>query len=187
LIQTLESNLLVPRVMDRSVGVNAIITMLALAAFGALFGLLGALLAVPLAAILQIVVGRILFNAPINEETTPAAPIGADVSRSRIGVLRLEAQNVVDAVRKQARSAEENGEAIEDPAEQTEDDIEAIAAELDSMLSTAEAKENGENDADSTGEQTDDLVIESAPARRSTSGSIGNRTGDSGATARRLP
>ena len=101
------------------------------------------LLAVPLAAILQIVVGRILFNAPINEETTPAAPVGADVSRSRIGVLRLEAQNVVHAVRKQARSAEENGEAIEDPVEQTEDDIEAIAAELDSLLSTAEAKENG--------------------------------------------
>ena len=72
LIQTLESNFLVPRVMDRSVGVNAIITMLALAAFGALFGLLGALLAVPLAAILQIVIGRVLFNTPINEETTPA-------------------------------------------------------------------------------------------------------------------
>jgi predicted PurR-regulated permease PerM len=183
LIQTLESNLLVPRVMDRSVGVNAIITMLALAAFGALFGLLGALLAVPLAAILQIVVGRILFNAPINEETPPAAPVGVDVGRSRIGVLRLEAQNVVNAVRKQARSAEENGEAVEDPVEQTEDDIEAIAAELDSLLSTAEAKENGENGAESAGDQADALVIQSAPAR----GSTGDRTEDSGATARRLP
>ena len=183
LIQTLESNLLVPRVMDRSVGVNAIITMLALAAFGALFGLLGALLAVPLAAILQIVVGRILFNAPINEETPPAAPVGVDVGRSRIGVLRLEAQNVVNAVRKQARSAEENGEAVEDPVEQTEDDIEAIAAELDSLLSTAEANENGENGAESAGDQADALVIQSAPAR----GSTGDRTEDSGATARRLP
>jgi predicted PurR-regulated permease PerM len=183
LIQTLESNLLVPRVMDRSVGVNAIITMLALAAFGVLFGLLGALLAVPLAAILQIVVGRILFNAPINEETPPAAPVGADVGRSRIGVLRLEAQNVVHAVRKQARSAEENGEAIEDPIEQTEDDIEAIAAELDSLLSTAEAKGNGENGAESAGEQADDLVIQAAPA----SGSTGDHAAGSGATARRLP
>jgi predicted PurR-regulated permease PerM len=167
LIQTLESNLLVPRVMDRSVGVNAIITMLALAAFGALFGLLGALLAVPLAAILQIVVGRILFNAPIREDTTPAAPVGADVSRSRIGVLRLEAQYVMDAVRKQARSAEENGEAIEDPVEETEDDIEAIAAELDSLLSTAEAKANGENgDGESPAEANDDLLVSSDPARR---------------------
>jgi predicted PurR-regulated permease PerM len=154
LIQTLESNFLVPRVMDRSVGVNAIITMLALAAFGALFGLLGALLAVPLAAILQIVVGRVLFNAPINEETTPATPIATNISRSRIGVLRLEAQNVVDAVRKQARNAEESGQAIEDPDEQTEDDIEAIAAELDSLLSNAEANGAGESD---------DLVEQPAP------------------------
>ncbi len=160
-IQILESNLLVPRVMDRSVGVNAIITMLALAAFGALFGLLGALLAVPLAAILQIVVGRVLFNAPINDETTPAAPVAADLSRGRISVLRLEAHNVVQAVRKQARNAEESGEAVEDSAEQTEDDIEAIAAELDSLLSSAEAQEAGEiNSANGV----DDFVVQSSPA-----------------------
>jgi hypothetical protein len=174
LIQTLESNLLVPRVMDRSVGVNAIITVLALAAFGALFGLLGALLAVPLAAILQIVIGRVLFNTPINEEITPAAPVGTDVSRSRLGVMRLEAQNLVHAVRKQARNVEESGAAIEDPEEQTEDDIEAIAAELDTLLSNAEANEVSENNngadngADVSGvmEQGDDLVVQSAPATR---------------------
>jgi predicted PurR-regulated permease PerM len=154
-IQVLESNLLVPRVMDHSVGVNAIITMLALAAFSALFGLLGGLLAVPLAAILQIVVGRVLFNTPIGEDAAPAATSATpDISRSRLGVLRLEAQNVVQAVRKQARSAEESGAAVEDPAEQTEDDIEAIAAELDSLLSGAEAQEassNGNTNADGTG------------------------------------
>ncbi len=180
LIQVLESNLLVPRVMDRSVGVNAIITMLALAAFGALFGLLGALLAVPLAAILQIVIGRVLFNTPINDETTPAAPVAADISRSRLGVLRLEAQNVVHAVRKQARNAEESGEAIEDPAEQTEDDIEAIAAELDTLLSNAEANEangSGENNGiNGTGaaNQSDDLVVESAPHDAGTAGKSAN-------------
>jgi predicted PurR-regulated permease PerM len=141
LIQTLEANLLVPRVMDHSVGVNAIISMLALAAFGALFGLLGALLAVPLAAILQIVIGRVLFQTPIGDESISAAPVATDVSRSRLGVLRLEAQNVVQAVRKQARSGDENGEADETQAEQTEDDIEAIAAEIDVMLSSAEAVE----------------------------------------------
>lgn len=137
-IQTAEANLLVPRVMDRSVGVNAIISILALAAFGALFGLLGALLAIPLAAILQIVLGRVLFKTPINDDTTPATHVPQDMSRSRLGVLRLEAQHVMEAVRKQARNAEETGAAIEDPAEQTEDDIEAIAAELDTVLAGAE-------------------------------------------------
>lgn len=170
-IQTLESNFLVPRVMDRSVGVNAIITMLALAAFGALFGLLGALLAVPLAAILQIVIGRLLFNTPINEDAAPAAaPATPDVSRSRLGVLRLEAQNVVQAVRKQARSAEESGATVEDGTEQTEDDIEAIAAELDALLSTAEAgAANGAGEAGSrspeTGSRQDSAPAAAAPRR----------------------
>jgi hypothetical protein len=138
IIQTVEANLLVPRVMDHSVGVNPIISILALTAFGALFGLLGALLAIPLAAILQIVLTRVLFKTPINEDVAPATHVPPDMSRSRIGVLRLEAQNVMQAVRKQARSAEEKGASIEDSAEQTEDDIEAIAAELDSVLSSAE-------------------------------------------------
>lgn len=137
-IQTAEANLLVPRVMDHSVGVNAIISMLALAAFGALFGLLGALLAIPLAAIMQIVLNRVLFKTPITEETAPATYVSADMSRSRLGVLRLEAQHVMQAVRKQARSAEEKGTAVVDAAEQTEDDIEAIAAELDLVLTNAE-------------------------------------------------
>lgn len=137
-IQTAEANLLVPRVMDHSVGVNAIISMLALAAFGALFGLLGALLAIPLAAIMQIVLNRILFKTPITEETAPATYVPADMSRSRLGVLRLEAQHVMQAVRKQARSAEEKDAAVVDAAEQTEDDIEAIAAELDLVLANAE-------------------------------------------------
>lgn len=138
IIQTAEANLLVPRVMDHSVGVNAIISMLALTAFGALFGLLGALLAIPLAAILQIVLNRVLFKTPITEETAPATDVPAGISRSRFGVLRLEAQHVMQAVRKQARSAEENGAAVQDAAEQTEDDIEAIAAELDLVLANAE-------------------------------------------------
>jgi predicted PurR-regulated permease PerM len=138
MIQTLEANLLVPRVMDRSVGVNPIISILALAAFGALFGLLGGLLAIPLAAIIQIILNRVLFKTPINDDIAPATHVPADMSRSRLGVLRLEAQYVMDAVRKQARSAEETGADIEDSTEQTEDDIEAIAAELDSVLAGAE-------------------------------------------------
>lgn len=145
-IQTAEANLLVPRVMDRSVGVNAIISLLALAAFGALFGLLGALLAIPLAAILQIVLGRVLFNVPINDEVVAAPTVTPDVSRSKLGVMRLEAQSVVQALRKQARS-EDISQDLADGAEQTEDDIEAIAAELDTLLAEAEVIEEAEEAA----------------------------------------
>jgi predicted PurR-regulated permease PerM len=49
IIQQLENNVLVPRIMDESVGVNPIVTLLSIAAFGSLLGLLGAILAIPMA------------------------------------------------------------------------------------------------------------------------------------------
>jgi hypothetical protein len=136
-IETLESNLLVPRVMDESVGINPIISILALAAFGALFGFVGALLAIPLAAILQIIFNRVLFNTPINEDTVVTTPAAPGVSRSRYGVLRLEAQGLMQAVRKKAREDEKQA-AEEDEHIHTEDEIEAIATDLDKLLAAAE-------------------------------------------------
>ena len=55
LIQFAESHFLVPRVMDRTVGVNPVASLLAFVAFGAIFGFAGAILAVPLAAVVQLI------------------------------------------------------------------------------------------------------------------------------------
>ena len=63
LIQMMENVLLVPRVMKNSMGVNPIIILLSLVAFGSVFGFAGALLALPLAAIIQLILDRIL-NPP---------------------------------------------------------------------------------------------------------------------------
>ncbi|MGE5222943.1 MAG: AI-2E family transporter, partial [Omnitrophica WOR_2 bacterium] len=56
LIQFAENHFLVPRLVGKSVGVNPVVTLLALAAFTSLFGLAGALVAIPLAAIAQILI-----------------------------------------------------------------------------------------------------------------------------------
>ena len=53
-IQQAEGHLLVPRVMDKAVGVSPVVTILAILAFSTLFGLPGAVLAIPLAALIQI-------------------------------------------------------------------------------------------------------------------------------------
>lgn len=53
--QQLENHVLVPRVMSRQVGVSAATVIVALLIGGELFGILGAVLAVPTAAILQVV------------------------------------------------------------------------------------------------------------------------------------
>jgi predicted PurR-regulated permease PerM len=60
LIQSVENVYLLPRVMNKSMGVNPIIILLSMVAFGSVFGLAGVLLALPLAAILQFVINRIV-------------------------------------------------------------------------------------------------------------------------------
>jgi len=59
-IQLLENAWLVPRIMNNAMGVNPIIIMLSLVAFGSVFGFPGALLAIPLAALIQLIVDRIV-------------------------------------------------------------------------------------------------------------------------------
>jgi predicted PurR-regulated permease PerM len=135
-IQVLENNLLVPRIMDESVGVNAIVSILAITAFGILFGLGGAILAIPLAAILQILINRMIFDMPMPEEViaAPAKEAGA-ANRSQYTVLRLEAQALAQDVRKNVRNTniEENGDPDEE-SEVAEDMIEAIAQDIDGLL-----------------------------------------------------
>jgi hypothetical protein len=114
--------------MDQSVGVNPIVTILAIAAFGALFGLAGALLAIPLAAMMQIIVQRLLL-------LRNAVP---EVGRSRVSILRLAAGELVADVRK--GMAADDREIVTPETETAEDRLEAIAADLDRMLAAVEAE-----------------------------------------------
>lgn len=63
IIQMTENAFLVPRIMKRSMGVNPILILLSMLAFGSVFGFLGALLALPLAAIVQLLIDRTLRSA----------------------------------------------------------------------------------------------------------------------------
>jgi len=63
IIQMLENAVLVPRIMKSSLGVNPIIVLLSLMAFSSVFGIAGALLALPLAAIIQLFVSRVALTA----------------------------------------------------------------------------------------------------------------------------
>jgi predicted PurR-regulated permease PerM len=59
MIQQLENNLIVPRVMARAVNLHPVAVMLAILAGGELLGISGALLAVPLVASLSVVVDEV--------------------------------------------------------------------------------------------------------------------------------
>jgi predicted PurR-regulated permease PerM len=57
--QQLENHILVPKIMSRQVGVSAVTVIVALLIGGSLAGIVGAILAVPTAAILQVVAGEV--------------------------------------------------------------------------------------------------------------------------------
>lgn len=124
LIQFTENHLLVPRMVGKSVGVNPIVTLLALAAFTSLFGFAGALVAIPLAAIIQLLIDRYVLEPAVVPE------IQEPVGRDTLSLLRMEVQELSADVRKLVR--EKDGDA-DLKSDQAEDAIEEIAKELDKI------------------------------------------------------
>jgi predicted PurR-regulated permease PerM len=59
-LHQLEANILVPKIMERNVGVSPVSVMVALLIGGALWGLIGAILAIPTAAIISVIVAELL-------------------------------------------------------------------------------------------------------------------------------
>ena len=126
-IQQLENSLLVPRVMRRAVGVNPFVTLLAIFAFGSLFGVAGALMAIPIAAILQLFLDRCVCQ--------PAAPAAELASgRDCASRLRYEAQSLAQDLRKQSRLKQGGSGRWVKQTEQMMDEIEAISTDLDALL-----------------------------------------------------
>jgi len=58
--QQVENHLLVPKIMERQVGVSPVVVIVALLVGGSLLGIIGAIWAVPTAAILQVVVEELI-------------------------------------------------------------------------------------------------------------------------------
>jgi predicted PurR-regulated permease PerM len=132
IIQQLENSLLVPRVMRKAVGVNPFVTLLALFAFSSLFGIAGALMAIPLAVIIQLVLNRFVFHPAVME---PEISAGRDYA-SR---LRYEAQDLARDLRKQARLKKRGSDLRIKQIDQVMDEIETITTDLDALLAQASA------------------------------------------------
>jgi predicted PurR-regulated permease PerM len=130
-IQTLENWVLVPRVMKGAVGINGFVTLLAITAFGALLGVAGALLAIPAAAIAQLLVDRLWRDVP-EAGGAPAAPPGD--APGALAALREEAQSVAQGARALALSAPVDGPARAEAPPPLPEALEELAGELDRAL-----------------------------------------------------
>jgi predicted PurR-regulated permease PerM len=128
IIQQLENSLLVPRVMSKAVGVNPFVTLLALFAFSSFFGIAGALMAIPMAAIIQLVLNHFVFHPTTIE---PEISAGRDYA-SR---LRYDAQDLAQDLRKQARLKKGGSDQRIKQIDQVMDEIETITTDLDALLS----------------------------------------------------
>jgi hypothetical protein len=105
------------------------VALLAIFAFGTLGGILGVLLAIPIAAILQLLLDRFVLEANLTDQP-------ADSGRDNFSRLRYYAQDLIQDIRKQFRQQEE--EIVSSPDyRHIEEDLEAIAADLDSILAQA--------------------------------------------------
>jgi predicted PurR-regulated permease PerM len=126
-IQQVENSVLVPRVMRKAVGVNPFVSLLSIFAFSSLFGIAGALMAIPIAAMLQLLLDRFVFHP---------GTMGAEVSvgRDYASRLRYEAQDLAQDLRKQARLKKGGSDLSVKQTDQVMDEIEAITTDLDSLL-----------------------------------------------------
>ncbi len=130
IIQQLENTLLVPRIMKKTVGVNPFVTLLALFAFSSLFGIAGALMAIPIAAIIQLALNHFVFQS---------ATVELEVSEGRdhASRLRYEAQDLIQDLRKQSRLKKRGSDQNIMQLEQLMDEIETITSSLDELLADA--------------------------------------------------
>ena len=112
---------LAPRIMGHSVGLHPIVTLLALVGFGTLFGIPGAVLAILLASMLQMLLDRFL----LSREAQTAAPIAG---RDHLSLLRHEAQELLQDVRQNLRRKDEASTPKNDHFEES---IETIAVDLE--------------------------------------------------------
>jgi len=136
LIQMMENVLLVPRVMKNSMGVNPIIILLSLVAFSSVFGFAGALLALPLAAIIQLILDRIL---------NPPESSNGQFSEKEADVLSLidESKRLMHIFDETASSSNSSsGKDFNEIPESDKLEIKAIAQELGEVLQ--KLKDEGE-------------------------------------------
>lgn len=131
-IQQFEGNVLAPRIVDRVLGVSPVVTLLALVGFTALFGLAGTLLAIPLAAVLQVLFEHWLARA---SSALHGDPI--EGGRSLVARLRYELQDLAQDVRSQLRRKDNE---VNRRSDQAEEELEQILLSLDTLLKQHEQR-----------------------------------------------
>jgi len=110
------------------VGVDPFVSLLAIFAFSSLFGIAGALMAIPMAAILQLLLDRFVFHP---------TPMVQNAGRDQASRLSYEAHDLARGLRAQARLKKKGSAQTVKQIDQVMDEIEAITTDLETLLAQA--------------------------------------------------
>lgn len=127
IIQQIENNLLVPRIMNKVVGVNPFISILSISTFTSLYGIGGALMAIPLSAVIQLILDRTLMQ----KEPETEVLIGG---RDKLNVLRYDTQEFLSGIRNQARQTQPGDTQNRTRIDSVMEEMEMVARDLDTLL-----------------------------------------------------
>lgn len=130
LIQAAENVWIFPKVMGTSMGVPPFVTLIAMLAFSTLFGIAGAFIAIPVAAVIQVFLETIIEHRQ--------GQTGDEIGRDRVSAVRYEIKELVEDIRLQAR---EKKTGALDELQDMEDTLEEIALDLDELLKQSAAGE----------------------------------------------
>jgi len=134
-LQLVENNVLVPRIMRHAVGVSPLVSILAILVFGTLYGVSGVLVAIPMTAVIQVLLDSTLINAEPVGEPQGLADGPWPGLRRRVGALRQQARRRLRA--RTSRMGIDPGTAdhVVDAADQQ---IEVAVARVETIISVAE-------------------------------------------------
>ncbi|MCB0026512.1 MAG: AI-2E family transporter [Anaerolineales bacterium] len=123
IIQQLENSFLVPHIMKRALGISPLVALLSLLGFGTFFGILGAIISIPMAAVIQLI-----WEFHWDELSQDKA---AATGRDQLSLLRYQTTQLIADMQEQYRARTAMEEADNDLVEET---AEAIAADLATLL-----------------------------------------------------
>ena len=142
-VQLIESNVIVPRLTSHAVGVSPLVSLVAILALGTIYGVLGVFVAVPLAAVVQVLLDRFVLDAAPQPERTDSTTL--DALRSRARTLR---QRVRLRLRKRSGRMGIDPETPEHVADavdqQLEDAVERVSAVIRMAQRAGRATDTGE-------------------------------------------
>jgi predicted PurR-regulated permease PerM len=130
LLQQVESNILIPRIMSHAIGISALAGLFAVLVFGTLYGFLGVFVAIPLTVVVHVLLDHIIINPePVAETPTfTAPPLAALLPRLQAlrQRLRLRSRERESRLGGNPQTAEHRADAFDQRIEQAVARVETI-------------------------------------------------------------